>query len=80
MAKRIYIARVGNTVRLVRAHHPSAVAQHVARDMVRVSVATQDELVDALGRGIKPEDTGQEQPPLIVGGGGETAHIRAAEA
>lgn len=41
---RIYRVAVGDTVRLVRATHPSHAAQHVARDLITVRVATHDDL------------------------------------
>lgn len=41
---RIYHVAVGSTERLVRATHPSHAAQHVARDLIKVRVATHDDL------------------------------------
>lgn len=61
---RIYRVRAGDTVRLVRATHPSHAAQHVARDLIEVRVATQDDLVDAFGKGIQPETIRHEQAEL----------------
>lgn len=52
---RIYIVGTGGIIRLVRATHRAKALAHVARSTINVSVATQDELVEALGRGIKVE-------------------------
>lgn len=54
---RIYITGHGQTVRLVRAAHKSQALGHVARSIINVKVADQDELVAALVRGIKVENT-----------------------
>lgn len=53
---RIYIATIGETDRLVRAAHPAQALKHVAVDLIRVRVATQQDLVDCLNDGIKVED------------------------
>lgn len=54
---RIYITGHGQTVRLVRAAHKSQALGHVARSIINVKVADQDELVAALLRGIKVENS-----------------------
>lgn len=53
---RIYLVGHGQTVRLVRAAHRAQALAHVARSSINVTVASQDELVEALGRGIKVEN------------------------
>jgi len=53
--KRIYIVGHGQSVRLVRAAHRSQALGHVARSLINVKVANQDELVEALSRGIVVE-------------------------
>jgi len=69
MATRIYLAKIKagdqTTRRLVRGSHPSPVVQHVSKGMIHVSVATQDELVECLSKGVKVEDMGDTaQLPL----------------
>lgn len=61
MATRIYLARVGDQKRLVRASHPSPVISHVSRDLIKVSIPTQDELLECAAAGVKVEDL-QAQP------------------
>lgn len=69
-ATRIYIvtpkAAEGQTVvrRLVRASHPSHALRHVAADQLQVTVASQDDLVDLLGRGVPVETVKHEQHEL----------------
>lgn len=53
---RIYITGHGQTVRLVRAGHKSQALGHVARSIINIKVADQNELVSALMRGIKVEN------------------------
>lgn len=45
--QRIYICGHGQTIRLVRASHRAQALNHVARSIISVNVASQDELVDA---------------------------------
>lgn len=61
---RIYRATIGENDRLVRASHPSHVATHIARDLIRVRVASQSDLVECIGDGIPIEDIGPEQQEL----------------
>lgn len=61
---RIYIVTVGESDRLVRASHPSTALQHVARDIARVRVASQDDLVQCLADGIAVESITAEQTVL----------------
>lgn len=55
--KRIYLTGHGQTTRLVKAANRSQALGHVARQVIQVKVATQDELVEALTRGLKVEET-----------------------
>lgn len=50
----------GSIVALVRAASPSGAMMHHARGTLEVSVATQDALVEALGKGIEVVDAGAE--------------------
>jgi hypothetical protein len=54
--QRIYIVGHGQTIRLVRASHRSQALGHVAKTLINVKVANQDELVEALGRQIAIEN------------------------
>lgn len=63
---RVYRASIGENDRLVRATHPSHVATHIARDLIRVRVATQADLIECLGDGIEIEDIGPEQHELAA--------------
>lgn len=53
--QRIYLVGQGQTIRLVRATHRAQALGHVARSTINVKVASQDELVHALGSGITIE-------------------------
>ena len=65
--QRIYLVGHGQTVRLVRAAHRSQALSHVAKSLINVKVANQDELVDALSRQIVVENaTDGEQGELDV--------------
>jgi hypothetical protein len=61
---RIYHVTVGDTVRLVRASHPSHAVQHVARELIACRVASQDDLLDAIKAGAFLETTLHEQAEL----------------
>lgn len=54
-AQRIYLVGHGQTVRLVKAAHRAQALAHVARSIINVKVANQDELVEAVSRGIAVE-------------------------
>lgn len=54
-AQRIYLVGHGQTVRLVKAAHRAQALAHVARSLINVKVANQDELVEAVSRGIAVE-------------------------
>ena len=66
-AQRIYIVGHGQTIRLVRAAHRSQALSHVAKSLINVKVANQDELVEALSKQIQVENaTEGEQGELEV--------------
>jgi hypothetical protein len=52
---RIYIVGHGQETRLVRAGHRAQAMNHVAKALISVKVATQNDLVDALQKGISIE-------------------------
>jgi hypothetical protein len=54
---RIYIVGHGQEIRLVRASHRSQALSHVAKSLINVKVATQNELIEALQKGISIEIT-----------------------
>jgi malonyl CoA-acyl carrier protein transacylase len=61
---RIYVVQVkesGAVVKLVLVRAPNAAqaARHVTRQMVSVEVASQEELVNLLGQGVKVEHAGE---------------------
>lgn len=57
--QRIYIVGHGQTIRLVRASHRSQALSHVAKSLINVKVANQDELVEAIGRQIAVENASE---------------------
>jgi hypothetical protein len=59
--QRIYIVGHGQSIRLVRAAHRSQALSHVARSIINVKVANQDELVEALTKGITVETASNDQ-------------------
>jgi hypothetical protein len=63
-AQRIYVVAIGQTKRLVRASHPGTALLHVARDLAKVEVAKQEELVTLLAAGTKVEDVKAEQSEI----------------
>lgn len=65
--KRIYLAQVGDKRRLIRASHPSPVVSFVSRDLIKVSIPTQDELLECAAAGIKPEDINAQPDQLPLG-------------
>lgn len=62
--ERIYMVTIGENDRLIRASHPSNALQYVARDIAKVRVATQDDLIECLNDGIKVETIKAEQQTL----------------
>ncbi len=64
--QRIYLVGHGQTMRLVRATHRQQAVGHVARSIINAKVASQDELVEALSKGIAIEKaTNPEQTDLV---------------
>jgi hypothetical protein len=58
--------REGGTVkvqRLVQAPNPSAALRHVAQSVYTVKVASQQDVVDVMTAGVKPEVAGAEPEP-----------------
>ncbi len=53
---RIYIVGHGQEIRLIRAGHRAQAMNHVAKALINVKVATQNELVDALQKGVSVEN------------------------
>lgn len=63
MATRIYTVRIqGLGPQLVRAHHPSAALAAAVKASAQVEVASQDDLVDLIAKGVKVIDAGAEPP------------------
>lgn len=62
-ATRIYHVNLEGNQFLVRASHPNAALMHVARSVSAVRVASQDDLVNCLIEGIKPENAKEEAQP-----------------
>lgn len=60
-ATRIYIIGHGQEVRLVRAHHRSQALAHVAKSMLTINVANQDQLVSALTKGVTVESASEAE-------------------
>ena len=55
--QRIYIAKHGESKRLIRASTPAAARNHIARDSIMVDVASQDDLVEMISKGRVVEET-----------------------
>lgn len=53
---RIYIVGHGQEIRLIRAGHRAQALNHVAKTLISVKVAAQNDLVDALQKGISIEN------------------------
>lgn len=62
--RRIYRITIGDADRLVRATHPATALMFVARDIARVRVASQADIVECMSDDIKVEDVGPEQQQL----------------
>lgn len=77
--QRIYIVGHGQSVRLVRAAHRSQALGHVARSIINVKVANQNELVEALTRGITVEEASvdQDTKDIFVEGQDAAAEVAA---
>ena len=65
---RIYLVGHGKEVRLVRAAHRAQAVGHVARSLINVKVASQDELVTALGHGIAIESAAEQESGTLFDG------------
>ena len=57
-AQRIYLVKINDKNRLVRAATQSQALYHVARDVAKVKVASQDELLACIVDGVKVEIAG----------------------
>jgi hypothetical protein len=66
MQQRIYIVGHGQEIQLIRASHKAQALAHVARSIINVKVASQDELVTALGRGISVESVVDPEQTTLV--------------
>ena len=58
--ERVYLVLIGENARLIRATHPSQALTFVAKDIAKVTVASQQDLIDCLTDGIKVEDAKAE--------------------
>lgn len=75
--QRIYIVGHGQSVRLVRAAHRSQALGHVARSIINVKVANQNELVEAITHGITVEDASADQDTVDIFVEAEAAEVAA---
>jgi len=73
---RIYaVTRKGHgTLRLVKATNWAQALRHVAKDEYTVDVAEQDQLVEAVNRGVKVELVNEAKLPNIVPGAANGPH------
>ena len=63
----IYLVGHGQEIRLVRAAHQQQALNHVARSIINVKIADQEELLTAVGKGISVENARiDEQPELAL--------------
>ena len=64
MKQRIYLVTIGDNTRMVRASSQAQAVTHVARSMITVRLASQDDIVEKIGAGIPVEQftprTGEE--------------------
>lgn len=65
--KRIYLVGTKDGVRLVKAAVRQQALTHVANSLFEIRVASQDDLVEALGNGVKIEQYSGEQEELEFG-------------
>ena len=63
---RIYIVGHGHETRLVRAGHRAQAMNHVAKAFITVKVATQNDLVEALQKGISVESAVDSEQLTLV--------------
>lgn len=66
MSQRIYLTIHGESSRLIRANTPAAARNHVAKNSIIVSVASQDDIVRMIsdGRVVEETTTGPVQQEL----------------
>lgn len=57
---RIHLVTVGDTKRLVKAVSKNAAIRHVAQGLMTVRVASQDDIVEALSKGVPVETAGDD--------------------
>lgn len=67
--KRVYKVTTPTGVRLVKAGNKIQAHMHVARSTITADLASQDDLIDLVGKGVKVEEAGEEP----AAGGGEPA-------
>lgn len=63
---RIYIVGHGQETRLIRAGHRAQAMNHVAKALITVKVATQNDLVEALQKGISVESAVDSEQLTLV--------------
>lgn len=57
---RVYVVEVsGQAPRLVRASHPLHAQRHVMEQIVQVRLASQDDLIELMAKGVRCENGGQ---------------------
>lgn len=59
----IYLVKVGDTKKLVRASSRAVAVNHVVKETVEVKALTADELLAFVERGVKVEDTVKKTEP-----------------
>jgi hypothetical protein len=63
--QRIYLVGHGQEIRLVRAAHQQQALGHVARSIINVKIAGQEELIEAVSRGVSVENAREEDTPEL---------------
>lgn len=63
--QRIYLVGHGQEVRLVRAAHQQQALNHVARSIINVKIADQEELLTAVGKGVSVENAREDAQPEL---------------
>lgn len=66
---RIYAVIDGDALALVRATHPAQAMAHISRGRFKVRVASQDDLVAAMGAGVPIADATRDDPNSQTLGG-----------
>ena len=67
MSQRIYLAQHGEHKHLVRAATPASVRNHIAKEIIRVEVASPDDIYSLAKAGVPVQDTRQAPVQLEVG-------------